>query len=71
MAAGTVAIRIAQMTGWVSFTLMGLYANVGEIENGMNTLAKRERVEDQTGAVESNMRLEVATSNGSSSPALM
>ncbi|WP_108860540.1 ABC transporter ATP-binding protein [Ruegeria sp. Alg231-54] len=52
VAAGAISIRIAQMTGWVSFTLMGLYANVGEIENGMNTLAKRERVEDQTGAAE-------------------
>ncbi|WP_170468268.1 ABC transporter ATP-binding protein [Ruegeria arenilitoris] len=52
VAAGAVSIRIAQMTGWVSFTLMGLYANVGEIENGMKTLAKRERVEDQAGATD-------------------
>ncbi len=37
-AAGTIAIRIAQMTGWVSFTLMGLYSNIGEVENGMQTL---------------------------------
>ncbi|MCA0908143.1 ABC transporter ATP-binding protein/permease [Ruegeria marisrubri] len=50
VAAGAVSIRIAQMTGWVSFTLMGLYANVGEIENGMKTLAKRDRVEDVRGA---------------------
>ncbi|WP_424832161.1 ABC transporter ATP-binding protein [Ruegeria sp.] len=46
VAAGAVSIRIAQMTGWVSFTLMTLYANVGEIENGMKTLTKRDRVED-------------------------
>ncbi|CUK13575.1 Putative multidrug export ATP-binding/permease protein [Ruegeria denitrificans] len=46
VAAGAISIRIAQMTGWVSFTLMGLYANVGEVENGMKTLAKRDRVED-------------------------
>ncbi|MBO9446036.1 ABC transporter ATP-binding protein [Ruegeria sp. R14_0] len=52
VAAGAVSIRIAQMTGWVSFTLMGLYANVGEIENGMKTLARRERVEDQAGATD-------------------
>ncbi|NOD76098.1 MULTISPECIES: ABC transporter ATP-binding protein [unclassified Ruegeria] len=52
VAAGAVSIRIAQMTGWVSFTLMGLYANVGEIENGMKTLAKRDRVEDAGGAKE-------------------
>ena len=37
-AAGAIAIRIAQMTGWVSFTLMGLYGNLGEIEDGIKTL---------------------------------
>lgn len=46
VAAGAVSIRIAQMTGWVSFTLMAVYSNVGEIENGMKTLSVRERVED-------------------------
>ncbi|KUJ77376.1 ABC transporter ATP-binding protein [Ruegeria profundi] len=50
VAAGAISIRIAQMTGWVSFTLMGLYANVGEIENGMKTLSKPDRVEDVAGA---------------------
>jgi ATP-binding cassette, subfamily B, bacterial len=52
VAAGAVSIRIAQMTGWVSFTLMGLYSNVGEIENGMKTLARRDRVEDVANASE-------------------
>ncbi|PTX58046.1 ATP-binding cassette subfamily B protein [Litoreibacter ponti] len=37
-AAGAVSIRIAQMTGWVSFALMGMYANIGEVEDGMRTL---------------------------------
>lgn len=46
VAAGTVAIRLAQMTGWVSFTLMGISANIGEVEDGMRTLARRERLED-------------------------
>ena len=50
VAAGAVSVRIAQMTGWVSFTLMGLYANVGEIENGMHTLVKRDRIEDAPNA---------------------
>ncbi len=50
VAAGAISIRIAQMTGWVSFTLMGLYAHVGEIENGMRTLAPARRVEDAAGA---------------------
>lgn len=46
VAAGAVSIRIAQMTGWVSFTLMAIYSNVGEIEDGMRTLTPRNRVED-------------------------
>ncbi len=46
VAAGAVSIRIAQMTGWVSFTLMTIYANVGEVEDGMNTLTPRVRVDD-------------------------
>jgi len=37
-AAGAISIRIAQMTGWVSFALMQMYANIGEVEDGMNTL---------------------------------
>ena len=50
VAAGSVAIRIAQMTGWVSFTLMAIYSNVGEIEDGMRTLTKPDRVVDAKGA---------------------
>ncbi len=46
VAAGAVAIRIAQMTGWVSFTLMTIYANLGEVEDGMRTLTPRNRLED-------------------------
>lgn len=38
VASATVALRLAQMTGWVSFTLMGMYAAVGELENGIDTL---------------------------------
>ncbi len=37
-AAGAVSMRIAQMTGWVSFTLMGVYSHVGEVEDGMRTI---------------------------------
>ncbi|NDV98218.1 ABC transporter ATP-binding protein [Salipiger sp. PrR002] len=37
-ATGAVAIRLSQMTGWVSFTLMGIYANIGEIEDGIRTI---------------------------------
>ena len=50
VASGAVAIRIAQMTGWVSFTLMAVYSNVGEIEDGMKTLTPRNRVDDLANA---------------------
>ncbi len=52
VAAGTVAIRLAQMTGWVSFTLMGIYANVGEVEDGMRTLTVPHALTDAGGAAE-------------------
>ncbi len=51
VAAGVVAIRIAQMTGWVSFALMGLYADIGEIEDGMRTLTPDRRLADAADAV--------------------
>ena len=35
---GAISLRIAQMTGWVSFTVMNIYAAVGEVEDGMHTL---------------------------------
>jgi ATP-binding cassette subfamily B protein len=50
-ATGTVALRIAQMTGWVSFALMGLYANLGEVEDGMTTLSPPHQLTDRPGAV--------------------
>ncbi|WP_281826554.1 ABC transporter ATP-binding protein [Jannaschia rubra] len=50
-AAGAIAIRIAQMTGWVSFTLMAMYANVGEVEDGMLTLTPRWTLTDAADAV--------------------
>ncbi|MFN3953920.1 MAG: ABC transporter ATP-binding protein [Pararhodobacter sp.] len=46
VAAGTVAIRLAQMTGWVSFTLMAIYANIGEVEDGMRTLTAPHALRD-------------------------
>ena len=38
------------MTGWVSFTLMGLYANIGEVEDGMRTLTPPHGLVDAAGA---------------------
>jgi ATP-binding cassette subfamily B protein len=51
-AAGAVSIRIAQMTGWVSFALMGMYANIGEVEDGMRTLTPPHGLLDAGGAVD-------------------
>lgn len=49
-AAGAISIRIAQMTGWVSFTMMAIYSNIGEVEDGMRTLTPRTRLEDAENA---------------------
>ncbi|HBR38767.1 MAG TPA: multidrug ABC transporter ATP-binding protein, partial [Sulfitobacter pontiacus] len=51
-ATGAVSLRLAQMTGWVSFTLMALYANVGEVEDGMRTLAAPQQLRDEDNAAE-------------------
>ena len=48
--AGAVALRLAQMTGWVSFTLMNIYAQIGEIEDGIKTLTPRYTLIDQKAA---------------------
>ena len=45
-AIGAVAIRLSQMTGWISFTLMVIYSHLGEVEDGMQTLAPPDRIED-------------------------
>lgn len=51
-AAGAIAMRIAQMSGWVSFTLMSIYTSVGEVEDGMKTLAVPHALADAPAAVE-------------------
>ena len=51
-ATGAISLRLAQMTGWVSFTLMGLYANVGEVEDGMRTLTPDHTLLDRDGATD-------------------
>ena len=38
-AAALISVRIGQMSGWVSFTALGIFSNIGEIEDGMRTLA--------------------------------
>ena len=49
-AAGAIALRIAQMSGWVSFTLMSIYTSVGEVEDGMRTLSVPHTLADATDA---------------------
>ncbi|TCS66350.1 ATP-binding cassette subfamily B protein [Primorskyibacter sedentarius] len=49
-ATGAVSLRLAQMTGWVSFTLMNLYANIGEVEDGMRTLTPSHTLVDKADA---------------------
>ena len=48
--AGIISSRIGQMTGFVSFTAMSIFSNVGEIEDGMRTLSPEPEVQDRPGA---------------------
>ncbi|MDX1781658.1 MAG: ABC transporter ATP-binding protein [Thalassovita sp.] len=52
VAAGTVSLRLSQMTGWFSFSLMGIYAHLGEVEDGMRTLTPRVRLENAPDAAD-------------------
>ena len=45
-AAGLISTRIAQMSGWVSMTAMGVFGNIGEIEDGMRTLTPPHAITD-------------------------
>lgn len=47
---GAMGIRLSQMTGWVSWTLLTVYSNLGEVEDGMNTLSHPHTLTDQRGA---------------------
>ncbi|MBD3763779.1 MAG: ABC transporter ATP-binding protein [Rhodobacterales bacterium] len=51
-AAGAIAMRVAQMSGWVSFTLMSIYGSVGEVEDAMRTLAAPHSLTDAPGATD-------------------
>ncbi|MEY4696552.1 MAG: hypothetical protein RIT14_980 [Pseudomonadota bacterium] len=51
-ASGAIAMRIAQMSGWVSFTLMSIYTSVGEVEDGMRTLSVPHALADAPDAVD-------------------
>ena len=49
-AAGAISLRLSQMTGWVSYTLMTLYTNLGEVEDGMKTLSPPHTLTDSLAA---------------------
>ena len=50
--AGAIAFRLAQMTGWVSFSLMSIFGNLGEVEDGIRTLTPPYTLLDAPTAVE-------------------
>lgn len=53
---GAISLRIAQMTGWVSFALMGIYASIGEVEDGMKTLTPTHGLVDAPDALNLQIR---------------
>ncbi|PIE10931.1 MAG: multidrug ABC transporter ATP-binding protein [Rhodobacterales bacterium] len=50
-AIGAMGLRLSQMTGWVSWTLMMIYAHIGEVEDGMQTLSPAHGLIDKPGAL--------------------
>ncbi|WCR10295.1 ABC transporter ATP-binding protein [Paracoccus stylophorae] len=50
-AAGAIAMRLSQMTGWVSMALMGVWGSIGEVEDGMRTLSPPHALTDAPDAV--------------------
>ncbi|WBU60200.1 ABC transporter ATP-binding protein [Paracoccus albus] len=50
-AIGAISLRLSQMSGWVSMTLMGIWGSVGEIEDGMETLAPAHALIDAPNAI--------------------
>ncbi|WP_299358093.1 ABC transporter ATP-binding protein [uncultured Paracoccus sp.] len=50
-ASGAISLRLAQMTGWVSMALMGIWGSIGEVEDGMHTLTVAHDLTDAPDAV--------------------
>jgi ATP-binding cassette, subfamily B, bacterial len=55
-AAGTIALKLVAMTGWISATLMGISANLGEAEDAIKTLATDHALTDRLDATEMVVR---------------
>ncbi|MEM7236680.1 MAG: ABC transporter ATP-binding protein [Pseudomonadota bacterium] len=52
--AAFLATRLSQMSGWVSFTAITIFTNVGTIEDGMATLSTPHGIVDRDNAIEPN-----------------
>ncbi len=52
IAASSVALRIMMMSGWVSFSLMSIYTNLGDVHDAIGTLAIPHTMVDKNGAKE-------------------
>ena len=48
--AGLLSTRLAQMSGWISFTAMNVFSHLGEAEDGMNTLSPKHDLTDKKNA---------------------
>jgi len=57
VAAGSVALRIMMMAGWVSFSLMTIYTNLGDVQDAMQTLAVPHTMIDKVGAPDLTLNL--------------
>ena len=49
--ASGLAIRIATMSGWIMWTSIGIFDNVGAVQEGMETIARPQELVDRPGAV--------------------
>ncbi len=50
--AGMLSTRLAHMSGWISFTAIGIFTNIGVVEDGMRTLSPAHEITDRPGAEE-------------------
>jgi len=55
-AAGTIALKIMQMSNWISATLMTIYANLGEAGDAIDTLAPEHGLTDRPDARDMEVR---------------
>ncbi|MEM6548442.1 MAG: ABC transporter ATP-binding protein [Pseudomonadota bacterium] len=50
--AGLIGTRLSQMSGWISFTAMTIFSNIGTVEDGMRSLSPPHRITDRPGATD-------------------